>query len=128
MVLGKTHPRFDYHKFFKTYPEAFKLIYRLRDFMKYRIVEWDNKDPSDPIKRMELELKAEKKQAISTQEQRERPVNEQQGNSIKVPMDIYLHLRTKQLLQKYKWIEWLSFHSFSIKLTNICMHSTEPKQ
>ena len=55
--------------------------------MKYRIVEWDNKDPSDPIKRMELGLKAEKKQAISTQEQRERPVNEQQGNFIKVPMD-----------------------------------------
>ena len=24
MVLGKTHPCFDYHKFFKTYPEAFK--------------------------------------------------------------------------------------------------------
>ena len=44
--------------------------------MKYRIVEWDNKDPSDPIKRMELGLKAEKKQAISTQEQTERPVNE----------------------------------------------------
>ena len=56
--------------------------------MKYHIVEWDNKDPSDPIKRMELGLKAEKKQAISTQEQRERPVNEQQGNSIEVPMDI----------------------------------------
>ena len=88
MVLGKTHPRFDCHKFFKTYPEAFKLIYRQRDFMKYRIVEWDNKNPSDLITRMELELKAEKKQAISTQEQRERPVNEQQGNSIKVPMDI----------------------------------------
>ena len=34
MVLGKTHPCFDYHKFFKTYPEAFKQIYRLRDFMK----------------------------------------------------------------------------------------------
>ena len=56
MVLGKTHPCFDYHKFFKTYPEAFKQIYRLRDFMKYRIVEWDNKDQSDPIKRMELDL------------------------------------------------------------------------
>ena len=56
--------------------------------MKYRIVEWDNKDPSDPIKRMELGLKAEKKQAISTQEQRERPVNEEQGNSIEAPMDI----------------------------------------
>ena len=39
---------------------------------------------------MELGLKAEKKQAISTQEQRERPVSEQQGNSIKVPMDISL--------------------------------------
>ena len=56
--------------------------------MKYRIVEWDNKDPSDPIKRMELRPKAEKKQAISTQEQRERPVNEQQGNSIEASMDI----------------------------------------
>ena len=51
--------------------------------MKYRIVVWDNSDPSDPIKRMELELKAEAKQAISIQEQRERPVNEQQGNSLK---------------------------------------------
>ena len=48
--------------------------------MKYHIVEWDNKDPSHPIKRMELKLKAEEKQAISTQEQRERPVNKQQGN------------------------------------------------
>ena len=37
---------------------------------------------------MELGLKAEKKQAISTQEQRERPVNEHQGNSIEAPMDI----------------------------------------
>ena len=54
MVLGKTHPCFDYHKFFRTYPETFKQIYRLRDFMTYRIVEWDNKDPSDPIKRMEF--------------------------------------------------------------------------
>ena len=88
MVLGKTHPCFDYHMFFKTYPEAFEQIYRLRDFMKYHIVEWDNKDPSDPIKRMELELKAEEKQEISTQEQRKRPVNEQQGNSIEVQMDI----------------------------------------
>ena len=51
--------------------------------MKYCTVDWDNKDPSDLIKRMELELKAETKQAISTQEQRERPVNEQQGNFIK---------------------------------------------
>ena len=51
--------------------------------MKYFIVEWDNKDPSDPIKRMELELKAEIKQVISNPEQKERPVNEQQGNSIK---------------------------------------------
>ena len=83
MVLGKTHPCFDYHKFFKTYPEAFKQIYQLRDFMKCCIVEWDNKDPSDPIKRMELELKAETKQVISNPEQKERPVNEQQGNSIK---------------------------------------------
>ena len=58
MVLGKTYSCFDYHKFFKTYPEAFKQIYRLRDFMKYHIVEWDNKDPSDPIKRMELGLKS----------------------------------------------------------------------
>ena len=56
--------------------------------MKYHTVEWDKKDPSDRIERMELELKAEEKQAISTQEQRERPVNEQQGNSIKVQMDI----------------------------------------
>ena len=45
--------------------------------MKYRIVEWDNKDPSDSIKRMKLKLKAEERQAISTQEQRERPVNKQ---------------------------------------------------
>ena len=37
---------------------------------------------------MKLELKAEEKQAISTPEQRERPVNEQQGNAIKVQMDI----------------------------------------
>ena len=37
---------------------------------------------------MELGLKTEKKQAISTQELRERPINEQQGNSIKVLMDI----------------------------------------
>ena len=79
---------FDYHKFFKTYPEAFKQVYQLRDFMKYHIVQWDNMDPSDPIKRMELELKAEEKQVISSQELRERPVNELQGNSIKVQMDI----------------------------------------
>ena len=56
--------------------------------MNYRIVEWHNKDPSDPIQRMELELKAKEKQATSSQEQRERPVREQQGNSIKVQMDI----------------------------------------
>ena len=37
---------------------------------------------------MELGLNTEKKQAISTQEQMERPVNEQQGNSIEAPMDI----------------------------------------
>ena len=89
MILGKTHPCFDYHKFFFTkYPEAFKQMYGLRDFMNYRTVEWHNKDPSDPIERMELESKAEENQATFTQEQRERPVNEQQGNFFKVQMDV----------------------------------------
>ena len=71
--------------------------------MKYHIVEWDNKDPSDPIKRMELGLKAEKKQAISSQKERERPVNEQQGNSIETPMDIS-SFENQAAATEVKWI------------------------
>ena len=49
------------YQFFKRYPNAIRRVYKLRDFMKYRIVEWDtSKTFIDPVRRIELKLNSEK--------------------------------------------------------------------
>ena len=39
LVTGKQHPDFDMYQSFKRFPDAIRHVYRLRDLMKYRIVE-----------------------------------------------------------------------------------------
>ena len=61
LVIGKENPDFDMYQFFKRYPAAIRHVYRLRDLMKYRIVEWDtNKNFIDPVRRIEFRLNSEK--------------------------------------------------------------------
>ena len=61
LVIGKEHPDFDMYQFFKRYPDAMRHVYRLRDLMKYRIVEWDtSKHFIDPVRRTEFKLNSEK--------------------------------------------------------------------
>ena len=53
LVIGKEHPDFDMYQFFKRYPDTIRHVYRLRDLMKYRIVEWDtSKHFIDPVRRI----------------------------------------------------------------------------
>ena len=61
LVIGKEHPDFDMYQFFKRYPDAIRHIYRLRDLMKYRIVEWaTSKHFIDPVRRIEFKLNSGK--------------------------------------------------------------------
>ena len=61
LVIGKEHTDFDVYQFFKRYPDAIRHVYRLRDLMKYRIVEWDtSKHFIDPVRRIESKLNSEK--------------------------------------------------------------------
>ena len=61
LVIGKEHPDFDMYQFFKRYPDAIRHVYRLRDLMKYRTVEWDtSKHFIDPVRRIEFKLNSEK--------------------------------------------------------------------
>ena len=57
LVIEKEHQHFDVHQFFKRYPDAI----RLRDLMKYRIVERDtSKHFIDPVRRIEFKINSEK--------------------------------------------------------------------
>ena len=61
LVIGKEHPDFDMYQFFKRYPDAIRHVYRHRDLMKYRIVEWDtSKTFIDPVRSIESKLNSEK--------------------------------------------------------------------
>ena len=61
LVTGKEHPEFDMCHFIKRYPDAIRHVYRLRDLMKHRIVEWDtSKHFIDPVSRIEFNLNSEK--------------------------------------------------------------------
>ena len=61
MVIGKDHPDFEMYQFFKRYPDVIRHVYRLRDLMKYRTVEWDtSKHFIDPVRRIEFKLNSEK--------------------------------------------------------------------
>ena len=61
LVIGKEHPVFDMYQFFKRYPDAIRHVYRLRDLMKYRTVEWDtSKHFIDPVRRIEFKLNSQK--------------------------------------------------------------------
>ena len=61
LVVGKEHSDFDMYQFFKKYNDAIRHVYRLRDLMKYRTVEWDtSKHFIDPVRRTEFKLNSEK--------------------------------------------------------------------
>ena len=61
LIIGKEHPDFDMCQFFERYPDAIRHVHRLRDLIKYRIVEWDtSKHFIDPVRRIEFKLNSEK--------------------------------------------------------------------
>ena len=49
------------YQFFKRYSDAIRYVYRLRDLIKNRIVEWDTSQHFiDPVRRIEFKLNSEK--------------------------------------------------------------------
>ena len=61
LVIGKEDPDFDMYQFFRRYPDAIRHVYRLRDLMKCRIVEWDtSKHFIEPVRRIKFKLNSEK--------------------------------------------------------------------
>ena len=50
MVLAKTRPEFDHNLFLRRYPEKISSIFEIREIVGFRLVEWDNSDPRDPVR------------------------------------------------------------------------------
>ena len=63
MVLAKTRPEFDHNLFFRRYPEMISKIFEIREIVGFRLVEWENSNPRDPVRIMKNQLaKGEKLQ------------------------------------------------------------------
>ena len=88
LVIGKEHPDFDMYQFFKRYPDdirhfkrypdAIRHVCRLRNLMKYRIVEWDtSKHFIDPLRRIEFKLNSEKSNSSEIKDNSSKKVENQ---------------------------------------------------
>ena len=49
LVLGKPLEAFDVNLFFQHYPETIGYILRIRELVRYRVVEWDVSESKDPV-------------------------------------------------------------------------------
>ena len=60
LVLGKPLEAFDVDLFFQHYPETTGYILRIRELVRYRVVEWDASESKDPVHKAKLaeEMKA----------------------------------------------------------------------
>ena len=62
LVLGKPLEAFDVDLFFQHYPETTGYILRIRELVRYRVVEWDASEPKDPVHKAKL---AKERKAIA---------------------------------------------------------------
>ena len=56
MVLAKTRPEFDHNLFLRRYPEMILKIFEIREIVRFRLVEWDNSNPKDPVRIVKNQL------------------------------------------------------------------------
>ena len=56
LVLGKIHKNFQHKLFMYRFPEIIPKIYDIREIVELRIVEWDNKNPKDPVRQCQNEI------------------------------------------------------------------------
>ena len=56
LVLGKTHKDFQHKFFLYRFPEIIPKIYDIREIVGLRMVEWDNKNPKDPVRQCQNEI------------------------------------------------------------------------
>ena len=62
LVLGKPLEAFDVDLFFQHYPETTGYILRIRELVRYRVVEWHVSEPKDPVYKAKL---AKERKAIA---------------------------------------------------------------
>ena len=56
MVLAKTRPEFDHNLFLRRYPEMISKIFKIREIVRFRLVEWDNSNSRDPVRIVKNQL------------------------------------------------------------------------
>ena len=56
MVLAKTRPEFNHNLFLRRYPEMISKIFEIREIVGFRLIEWDNSDPKDPVRIVKNQL------------------------------------------------------------------------
>ena len=56
LVLGKTQNYFQHKLFLYGFPDIIPKIYDIREIIGLRIVEWDNKNPQDPVRQCQNEI------------------------------------------------------------------------
>ena len=56
IVLVKTRPEFDHNLFLRRYPEIILKISDIRKIIGFRLAEWDNSDPNDPVRIVKNQL------------------------------------------------------------------------
>ena len=61
MVLAKTRPEFDHNLFLRRYPEMISNIVEIREIVGFRLVEWDNSNPRDPVRIVKNQLATREK-------------------------------------------------------------------
>ena len=61
MVLAKTRPEFDHNLFLRRYPEMISNMFEIREIVGFRLVEWDNSNPRDPVRIVKNQLANRKK-------------------------------------------------------------------
>ena len=54
--FGKTHKDFQHKLFLYRFSEIIPKIYDIREIVGLRIVEWDNKNPKDPVRQCQNEI------------------------------------------------------------------------
>ena len=62
LVLGEPLEAFDVGLFFQHYPETTGYIPRVRELVRYRVVEWEASEPKDPVHKAKL---AKERKAIA---------------------------------------------------------------
>ena len=90
LVIGKTHKYFQHKLFLYRFPEIVPKIYDIREIVGLRIVDWDNKNPKDPVRQCQNEIN-------------DRSVEEVMKDSSANGQDVFL----PPLLRQYLQCQWI---------------------